>query len=104
MSISYSILVPTGQVEEALIESCFVVLGSEKLATQVYMVTQKLAQPPQPQTLHASAGTLTHTLTITAGFLEALLLHHLCWRTWNTVSTSKQVGSKQCYYRSYKGL
>ena len=88
MSISYSILVPTGQVEEALIESCFVVLGSEKLATQVHQFLQKL----------------THTLTITAGFLEALLLHHLCWRTWNTVSTSKQVGSKQCYYRSYKGL
>ena len=39
MSISYSILVPIGQVEEALIESCFVVLGSEKLATQAYMVT-----------------------------------------------------------------
>ena len=51
MSISYSILMPTGQVEEALIESCFVVLGSEKLATQVYMVT------PVP----AKAGTTTTT-------------------------------------------
>ena len=36
MSISYSILVPIGQVEEALIESCFVVLGSEKLCLIPY--------------------------------------------------------------------
>ena len=104
MSISYSILVPIGQVEEALIESCFVVLG---LATQVYMATPVPAKAGTTTTTTNTACISRHThphINNHCRFFGSILLHHLCWRTWNTVSTSKQVGSKQCYYRSYKGL
>ena len=95
----------TGQVEEALIESCFVVLGS---ATQVYMVT------PVP----AKAGTTT-TTTNTACISRHTHPHinNHC-RFFGSITTPSSLLENMehcfnfetswveaiCYYRSYKGL